>query len=82
MRSTSASATPQSQGSEYPAVIVVLHRSAWRLLERRLLYTVITRARSFCLLVGDQRALARAVENQDSLGSRTALAQDIRDRRS
>lgn len=48
----------KSQGSEYPAVIVVLHRSAWRLLERRLLYTAITRARKLCLLTGGRPASA------------------------
>jgi len=67
----------KSQGSEYPAVVIVLHRSAWRMLERRLLYTAITRAKSLCLLVGDQRALARAVENLDSQGRRSGLAEDI-----
>jgi exodeoxyribonuclease V alpha subunit len=42
-----------------------------------LLYTAITRAKSLCLLVGDQRALARAVENLDSQGRRSGLAEDI-----
>jgi exodeoxyribonuclease V alpha subunit len=68
----------KSQGSEYPAVVVVLHPSAWRLLERRLLYTAITRARRLCLLVGDPRALARAVANVESRERRSGLAADLR----
>jgi exodeoxyribonuclease V alpha subunit len=68
----------KSQGSEYPAVVIVLHRSAWRMLERRLLYTAITRAKRLCLLVGDQRALARAVDNLDSQGRRSGLAADVK----
>jgi exodeoxyribonuclease V alpha subunit len=68
----------KSQGSEYPAVIIVLHKSAWRMLERRLLYTAITRAKKLCLLVGDSRALARAVDNLDSTGRRSGLADDLK----
>jgi exodeoxyribonuclease V alpha subunit len=69
----------KSQGSEYPAVIVVLHRSAWRMLERRLLYTAITRAKRLCLLVGDRRALAQAVSNVESGRRRSGLAEDLRE---
>ena len=70
----------KSQGSEYPAVIVVLHRSAWPLLERRLLYTAITRAKKLCLLVGEDRALRRAVTNGEAQARRSGLAEDLRER--
>ena len=36
----------RSQGSEYPAVVIPLTTSAWMMLQRNLLYTGITRARS------------------------------------
>jgi exodeoxyribonuclease V alpha subunit len=68
----------KSQGSEYPAVIVVLHRSAWPLLERRLLYTAITRAKRLCLVVGEERALHRAVNNAEAQARRSGLADDLR----
>lgn len=68
----------KSQGSEYPAVIVVLHRSAWPLLERRLLYTAITRAKRLCLVVGEERALQRAVSNTEAQARRSGLADDLR----
>jgi exodeoxyribonuclease V alpha subunit len=70
----------KSQGSEYAAVIVVLHRSAWPLLERRLLYTAITRAKKLCLLVGEERALRRAVTNAEAQIRRSGLAEDLRQR--
>ena len=70
----------KSQGSEYAAVIVVLHRSAWPLLERRLLYTAITRAKKLCLLVGEARALRRAVTNGEAQIRRSGLAEDLRQR--
>jgi exodeoxyribonuclease V alpha subunit len=67
----------KSQGSEYSAVIVVLHRSAFRMWERRLLYTAITRARNLCMLVGDLSMVQRAVTNHVSSKRRTGLAEDI-----
>jgi exodeoxyribonuclease V alpha subunit len=70
----------KSQGSEYAAVIVVLHRSAWPLLERRLLYTAITRAKKLCLIVGEERALRRAVTNHETQIRRSGLADDLRQR--
>jgi exodeoxyribonuclease V alpha subunit len=51
----------KSQGSEYPAVLVCLHRSHRIMLRRNLLYTAITRARRFCCLVGDPEAISRAL---------------------
>jgi exodeoxyribonuclease V alpha subunit len=47
-------------------------------LQRNLLYTAITRARRLCVIVGDMRALRRAVEN-DALAKRnTGLAERLR----
>lgn len=68
----------KSQGSEYAAVIVVLHRSAGRMWNRRLLYTAITRAKQLCLLAGDPVVLARAVMKKDSDMRRTSLDDEIR----
>jgi len=67
----------RAQGSEYPCVVVPLVNQHYLLLQRNLLYTAITRARKLCVLVGDARALRRAVEN-DALASRnTGLAQRL-----
>ncbi len=53
----------KSQGSEYEAVVLVLHRSQYIMLQRNLLYTGLTRARKMLAIVGDQRGLWRAVRN-------------------
>jgi len=51
----------KAQGSEFPAVVVVLHHSHHIMLERNLLYTAVTRGRRLVVLVGSRRALHRAV---------------------
>jgi exodeoxyribonuclease V alpha subunit len=51
------------QGSEFPAVIVVLHTSHFVMLSRALLYTAITRAKQLVVVIGDERALTRAIHN-------------------
>jgi exodeoxyribonuclease V alpha subunit len=51
------------QGSEFPAVIVVLHTTHFALLGRALLYTAITRAKRLAIIIGDDRAIGRAIHN-------------------
>ena len=53
----------KSQGSEYPCVILVLHRQHYLMLQRNLLYTGLTRGRRLVLLVGSAQAVTRAVRN-------------------
>lgn len=64
----------RSQGSEYPAVVIPVTTSAWMMLQRNLLYTAITRAKSLVVLVGSRRALAQAVRNASAGRRHTALA--------
>lgn len=54
----------KSQGSEYPAVLVVLSRAHRVMLRRNLLYTAITRARRFCCVIGDPWAIRTAAREQ------------------
>lgn len=51
----------KSQGSEYPAVVIVMHSAHRIMLRRNLLYTGITRARSFVCLIGSNWAIETAV---------------------
>ncbi|MCA2220921.1 SF1B family DNA helicase RecD2 [Nonomuraea aurantiaca] len=52
----------RSQGSEYPFVVAPLvAESGGIMLRRRLLYTLVTRARSWVVLVGERKALELAV---------------------
>ncbi len=63
----------KAQGSEYPAVVVPLHTQHFALLQRNLLYTAITRGKQLVVLVGSPRALALAVERQDTARRHTGL---------
>jgi exodeoxyribonuclease V alpha subunit len=67
----------KSQGSEYPAVCVVLHRAHFVMLRRDLLYTGLTRASKFCCLITADRALSMAVERVDGGERYTALHEMI-----
>jgi exodeoxyribonuclease V alpha subunit len=53
----------KAQGSEYDAVVVALHTQHYRMLQRNLLYTAITRAKGLVVLVGTRRAVGIAVRN-------------------
>jgi len=67
----------KSQGSEYPAVVLVLTASHYVMLQRRLLYTALTRARRMCVVVGEKRAVGRAVRNDRSTRRYTRLAERL-----
>ena len=53
----------KSQGSEYPAVILVSAPAAPSLMVRGVLYTAITRARRMLIMVGDDAVPAKMAEN-------------------
>ncbi len=63
----------RSQGSEYPCVVVPVTTSAWIMLQRNLLYTAVTRAKRFVVLVGSKRAIAQAVRTVSTGRRFTAL---------
>ena len=51
---------------EYPAVVIPLHTQHFMMLQRNLLYTGITRGKKLVVLVGSRKALATAVQRQDT----------------
>jgi exodeoxyribonuclease V alpha subunit len=53
----------KSQGSEYPAVILVLDSSHFRMLQRNLLYTGITRAKGHVWILSGNGAFDEAIRN-------------------
>ena len=69
----------KSQGSEYPAVIILMTTQHFKMLQRNLLYTAITRARQLCVLVGSRRAIGIAVSNNRVAQRYSALAWRLRD---
>ncbi len=68
----------KSQGSEYPVVIIPLVNQHRMLLQRNLLYTAITRAKKFCVLVGQPYALEMAVRNNRVAQRNTGLAERLK----
>ena len=62
----------KSQGSEYRAVVIPLLTQHYMLLQRNLLYTGVTRAKSLVVLVGTQKAISIAVRN-DKVAQRNSL---------
>ncbi|EIJ42081.1 helicase, putative, RecD/TraA family [Beggiatoa alba B18LD] len=59
-----ATSVHKSQGSEYPCVVIPIAMQHFMLLERNLIYTAITRAKSLVVLIGQTQALAMAVKGQ------------------
>lgn len=53
----------KSQGSEYPAVVILIMTQHYAMLQRNLLYTGITRGKRRVVLVGQKKAVAIAVRN-------------------
>jgi exodeoxyribonuclease V alpha subunit len=68
----------KSQGSEYPAVLVVLHDSHYVMLRRNLFYTAITRAKRFACVITSPRALRDAVSRSGGDERHTGLADRLR----
>jgi exodeoxyribonuclease V alpha subunit len=64
----------KSQGSEYPAVIIVLDGSHYRMLQRNLIYTAITRAKGHVWVLSSPGALDTAIRNNRTVLRYTSLA--------
>jgi hypothetical protein len=53
----------KSQGSEYPAVVVPVTTPHYMMLQRKLLYTGVTRGKRLVILLGQKKAVAIAIKN-------------------
>ena len=53
----------KAQGSEFPVVVVPVLTQHYVMLQRNLIYTAITRATKLCILVGNQKAIRIAINN-------------------
>ncbi|MBX7219654.1 MAG: ATP-dependent RecD-like DNA helicase [Blastocatellia bacterium] len=65
----------KSQGSEYPAVVIILHTQAWMVLSRNLIYTALTRAKKTAVLLGTKKALGAAMRKIEAGTRNTRLAE-------
>ena len=54
----------KSQGSEFPVIILPLTHQSSRMLQRNLIYTAITRAKSKLILLGEYQAFIQAITHQ------------------
>ena len=63
----------KSQGSEYQNIVIPMNLIFYKMLNTRLLYTAVTRAKSHCTIIGDSYALKVAVDNIDSSARSTLL---------
>lgn len=68
----------KAQGSQAPAVVVVLHRGHHLMLTRNLVYTAITRAERVCVVVGEPAALHTALGRRDAHARHTRLSELVR----
>jgi exodeoxyribonuclease V alpha subunit len=64
----------KSQGSQAPAIVIPMVTQHWTMLQRNLIYTGVTRAKSLAVLVGQTRAIAAAVRTVSSTKRLTRLA--------
>jgi len=67
----------KSQGSEYPAAVILMTTQHYKLLQRNLLYTAITRGRRLVCIVGSSKAVWMAIRNDEIRMRRTWLRERL-----
>jgi exodeoxyribonuclease V alpha subunit len=63
----------KAQGSEYSHVVLPIDVCYYNMLNTRLLYTAITRAKNHCTVIGNSQAIQIATSNLDSSNRNTVL---------
>jgi exodeoxyribonuclease V alpha subunit len=66
----------KAQGSEYPAVVLIVSTQHYALLQRNLIYTGLTRAKKTLVFLGTKKALGIGVRN-DKVRERNTLLGDL-----
>lgn len=66
----------KSQGSEYQLVILPLTMDNRRMLQRKLLYTAVTRAKDKLVMIGQKEAFVQAILEQGT-ERKTTLARHL-----
>ncbi len=67
----------KAQGHEHPAVVILLTTQHYRMLQRNLLYTAMTRGRKLVCLIGSKKAVAIGIRNNHTIKRKTGLAQRL-----
>ena len=68
----------KSQGSEFPVVVIPVSTANFVMLQKNLIYTGVTRAKSLLILVGTKKALAIAVHNDKPARRNSYLTERLR----
>ena len=68
----------RAQGSESPAIIMVLHNQHYNLLQRNLLYTGITRAQKLLIVISTFDVIKTSVKNDKIQNRHTLLKERIK----
>jgi exodeoxyribonuclease V alpha subunit len=63
----------KAQGSEFPCVISVIHRSHCSLPDRNMLYTAATRSRQMSVIIGDAQAIDGCAKRNQTVKRKTFL---------
>ena len=74
-----ASTVHKSQGSEFPAAVIVLSGTSPRLMQRNLLYTAVTRAKSMVVMVGEPKIADGMIRGEKARLRYTGLARALRE---
>ena len=77
-----ATTVHKAQGSEYDIVVMPMSTQHYKMLQRNLLYTAITRARKAVVIVGTKRAISIAINNNHVAKRNTGLAKRIQNTQS
>ena len=72
-----ATTVHKSQGSEYKIVVAPFTMQHYRMLQRNLLYTCVTRAKKVMVLVGSKKAVGMAVRNNKTTKRNTRLTERL-----
>ena len=67
----------KSQGSEFPIVILPIVKSYYRMLQRNLIYTAITRSKRFLIICGEEEAFRQGIIRADEQTRQTTLAEKL-----
>ena len=67
----------KSQGSQYKAVILGMGMQHYVMLNRNMLYTAVTRAKTECYIIGQKKALSIAIQNVKPVSRRSMLFERI-----
>lgn len=73
-----AATVHKSQGSEYPAVVLLLLPQHYMMLQRNVLYTAITRGKKLVVIVGDAKAVGMAARDTRVVRRHTRLTERLR----